>query len=60
MNTNIAAGLRLANYDVFALSSNRRDARDVAILLTDGKANRETNSVLREAINLKKRGVEVV
>lgn len=57
--TNIASGFREARY-VFEKPGNRAGVKDIAVLFTDGQANREESNTDVELLNLKNAGVTVL
>lgn len=58
-NTNTADGLRKIRTQVLGKAGDRPDARNVVVVITDGKANREQENTLTEAKKIKALGTEV-
>ncbi len=58
--TNIAEGLRLMRTEVFTRRGDRDDAKDIAIVITDGVANEDADRVEAEARRAKEdQGIEI-
>ncbi len=58
--TDLAEGMNLARTDVFNMPGNRNNAKDIAIVITDGIPNENEGDTIPAAQRLKQQGVTII
>ena len=58
-NTNTSGGIRVMRSEVFFTSTDRTDAQNIAILITDGKSTRDPDRTIPEAEAAKANGIRM-